>query len=228
MKFKSIQTMVVVFAGAALFTVVAALVVQVLMSGHHTQALVQQRSEKLLGELIEERLMALVVAQADIIQNDLEDPMLLSSNLAQINALLDVAGADGKPVLALSREEIIQILRTTLVNNPKFYAIYVGWEPDAFNSSDARYADQPGHNAVGRFMPWLYRTESGIELSYNVEMESEELLPTGDRAGEYYLWPRQHKRSFVVGLVSTSRWTLFRNCCKRLTVACMTVLATWP
>jgi methyl-accepting chemotaxis protein len=199
MQFKSIQTSVVVLAGAALLTVVIALAVHSGLSGIQTQSLIQERSQQLLGEVIEDRLVSLVQAQANNIQNELQDPMLLASNLAQLHGLLGSLGADGKTPLGIGREEIIQLLKSTLASNPKLYDLYTVWEPNAFGNNDALYAGQPGHDANGRFTAWLYRSGTDLQLAEITDSESEKILPTGLREGEYYLWPREHKRKSVVG-----------------------------
>ncbi|MCY1494628.1 Methyl-accepting chemotaxis protein McpU [compost metagenome] len=199
MKLKSIQFSVAALAGASVLAVVAALVLYALFAGARTQGLVQERTQRLLGQVIEERLAALARAQVSQIQRELDYPMTVASNLAQTNALIGKTDAAGAAQLAASREELINLLQHITDSNPKLLDAYLGWEPNAFDGSDDLYADQPGHDASGRFMPWWYRADGSLKLEpLGDTLESEKLLPTGVREGEYYLCPRQHKRNCVI------------------------------
>ena len=79
---------------------------------------------------------------------------------------------------------------------------FAGWEPGAFAGPDSLYAGQTGagYDASGRFMPWWYRKADG---SLTVEamgdtLESQKVLPTGVREGEYYLCPKERHKPCVI------------------------------
>ncbi|CAD5106863.1 methyl-accepting chemotaxis protein [Zestomonas carbonaria] len=199
MKLRSIQLSVALLAGASVLAVVAALVLYALFSGARTQNLVQERTQNLLGQVIEERLASLARAQVGQIQRELDYPMTVAATLAQTIALLGEADASGAARLAATREEIINLAERALAANPKLLDVYVGWEANAFDDSDDLYANQPGHDANGRFMPWWYRVDGQLKMELLGDtIESEKLLPTGVREGEYYLCPRQQKRNCVI------------------------------
>ncbi|WP_090261618.1 methyl-accepting chemotaxis protein [Pseudomonas panipatensis] len=202
MKFKSIQFSVVALAGASVLAVVAALVIYALFAGGRTQALVQDRTQALLEKVINERLVALARAQASQIQRELEYPLTVVKGLAQANMLMDQKDADGKPTLGISRGEMSNLLRQTVAQNPKLLDAFAGWEPNAFAGQDSLYAGQAsqGYDASGRFMPWWYRKADGsltVEAMGNT-LESQKLLPTGVREGEYYLCPKEKLKPCVI------------------------------
>ncbi len=68
MRFKSIQFSVVTLAGASILAVVVALVLYALFAGSRTQSLVQERTQGLLEEVVNQRLVALAEAQVGDLQ----------------------------------------------------------------------------------------------------------------------------------------------------------------
>ncbi|MCU9949315.1 methyl-accepting chemotaxis protein [Pseudomonas sp. PDM13] len=199
MKFRSIQFSVATLAGASVLAVVVALVLYALFAGARTQELVQTRTQALLEQIISERLLSLAASQVSDIQRELAYPMTVASSLAQTNALAGETDESGAVAMDSSRPEMINLLHHILANNPKLLDAYIGWEPNAFGE-DASFIGQPGHNAVGRFIPWWYRDASG-KLVMDVlgeTLESVKPLPTGVREGEYYLCPRDTKRPCVI------------------------------
>ena len=201
MKFKSVQTSVAALTGAIILVVVAALVLYALFAGHRSQALVQERTQTLLERFVEQRLAALVQVQTLKIQRELELPLQITADLARLNALLGMQDANGAPLLATSREELSSLLRETTAQNPKVLGTYIGWEPNAFDANDDIYAGPKdnGYDGSGRFLTWWFRNPDGsLGLDALGTMESEKLLPTGVREGEYYLCPKERKRPCVI------------------------------
>jgi len=201
MKFKSIQFSVAALAGAIVLAVVGALVLYALFSGARTQELVQQRTKGLLEQMINERLVTLARAQVSQIQRELEMPLLITADLARVNAMLGTTDENGSPLLSVSREELSNLVRETTAQNPKLLGSYIGWEPNAFDASDDIYAGPKGngYDGSGRFLPWWFRNADGsLGVDAIGYMESEKLLPTGVREGEYYLCPKERKRPCVI------------------------------
>lgn len=201
MKFKSIQFSVAFLAGASVLAVVVALVLYALFASGRTQNLVQQRTQALLEQVIEQRLYALALAQASEIQRELEAPLLITADLARVNAMLGMTDDKGSPLLSISREELANLVHETTAQNPKLLGSYLGWEPNAFDASDDIYAgsQENGYDGTGRFLPWWYRNADGsLGIDAIGSMESEKLLPTGVREGEYYLCAKERKRPCVI------------------------------
>ncbi|MGB4073597.1 MAG: methyl-accepting chemotaxis protein [Pseudomonas sp.] len=201
MRFKSIQFSVVILAGASILAVVVALVLYALFAGSRTQGLVQERTQSLLEEVIDQRLVALAEAQVGDLQREFEAPMNLSKFLATLNSQM-AQGADGATKVSLSRDELSTLVSVYLEKNPKLIDLYIGWEANAFDQDDDLYAGQEaaGYDATGRFMPWWYRDNGQLKVAAltAVQMESEKLLPTGVREGEYYLCPKASKQPCVI------------------------------
>jgi methyl-accepting chemotaxis protein len=200
MKFRSIQFSVVLLAGTSVLAVVAALVLYALFASNRTQELVEQRTQSLLEQTLEQRLSDLVQTQIVSIQRELEMPLQITADLARVNAMLGETDASGAPLLNLSREELASLLHETTKQNPKLLGTYYGWEPNAFDASDDLYAGEKGngYDGTGRFLSWWYRNADGtLGIDAISGFESENLLPTGVREGEYYLCPKEKKRQCV-------------------------------
>ena len=201
MKFNSIKFSVALLAGASVLAVVIALVLYALFAASRSQALVEERTHTLLEQIIEQRLISLIQAQASDIQRELDAPLHITADLARLNAMLGMNDSSGNPLLNISREELTSLVHETTAQNPKLLGSYIGWEPNAFDASDDLYAGKKGdgYDGTGRFLPWWFRNADGsLGVDAISSMESEELLPTGVRAGEYYLCPKERKRPCVI------------------------------
>ncbi|WP_044873537.1 methyl-accepting chemotaxis protein [Pseudomonas sp. LFM046] len=201
MKFRSIQFSIAALAGASVLAVVAALVLYALFSGARTQELVQQRTQALLEQVIEQRLIALAGSQVSQIQRELELPLGIAKNMANLNSLLGETDEAGNAKLTISREQLNNLVRQTTERNPKLNGSYVGWEPNGIDGMDANYAGQKGngYDGSGRFLPWWFRNADGSvgqdAIGY---MESQKMLNTGVREGEYYLCPKERKKPCAI------------------------------
>jgi len=201
MKFKSIQFSVAALAGAIVLSVVAALVIYALVSGAKTQEKVQQRTQEQFEQVIEQRLNALARTQVSQIQRELEAPLLIGAGLVHVNALLGSQDADGKPLLNISREQLINLIKENLQQNPKVLGAYIGWEKNALEHNDADYADnaKAGSAKDGRFLPWWFRNDDGsLGFSTLVDVDDQKVLSTGVRASEYYLCPKETGKTCVI------------------------------
>ncbi|MFA7822673.1 methyl-accepting chemotaxis protein [Aeromonas dhakensis] len=200
MKFKSIQFSVVTLAGAGILAVVGALVLYALLSGARTQNLIQERTQSLLEEVINERLIALAESQVGDLQKQFEVPLSLAKSLATLIGQMS-PGTDGTPSINLNREDLSSLLGVYLKKHTELIDLYIGWEANAFGS-DELYTGQKatGHDKDGRFMPMWYR--DGDTLKFDLVtaelMGSEKILPTGVREGEFYLCPKATRQPCVI------------------------------
>lgn len=71
------------------------------------------------------------------------------------------------------RNEISNVLRQTLINNPNFEGVYVAFEPNAFDGLDDEYVNAEGHDGTGRFIPYWYRDGNTIDLEPLVDYDTE-------------------------------------------------------
>jgi len=170
------------------------------VSRTHTQELVEASTQKLVNQMIGERLTALAQAQVERISRDLDEPMTLAVNLAATNAMLAksnqrVAVAE----LMVSRDEFSSLLRERLIAYPQLSGVYTGWEPNAFDGDDASHLGEAGNDENGRFLPWWARSPSGIQLNMLLDIDNEQRdAKFGNRIGEFYLCPKQSLRPCVV------------------------------
>ncbi len=196
--FRSIQTAFAALAGACTLTVIAALLLYALASGVRSQALVEERTRALIDGMVEQRVTALAQAQVNRIQAQLQAPLQIATSLARVHTLTALTGDDGMPMANLRREELINLARQTLIENPDLTSTYIAWEPNGVDANDLMYrGDEPGM-LDGRFASWIYRDGSGqMKIDRLSDIEDTRLLDTGIRAGEYYLCPREQLKPCV-------------------------------
>lgn len=91
----------------------------------------------------------------------------------------------------IAREKVIDQLKVTLEKTPSIIGVYTGWEPNAFDQKDKDYINKSGHDATGRFIPYVVRTGAGIKI-----VPLEDYDKPG--AGDYYLVPKQTKKATLL------------------------------
>jgi methyl-accepting chemotaxis protein len=202
MKFKSIQFSVAALAGAIVLSVVAALVLYALFSGARTQGMVQSQTQAQFEQVIEQRVSALARTQVSQIQRELEAPLLIAGGIVRVNELIAAKGADGTAKLTISREQLINLIKQNVEQNPKILDGYIGWEKGAIDHDDANYI---GTRIVGidpadgRFMPWWFRNEDGsLGLDKLGAVDDKTILSTGVRNSEYYLCSQETRKPCVI------------------------------
>ena len=88
MQFKSIQSAIVVLAGACLFVAVGLVTLYSINSADRSQRFVHDSSRELIERQVEERLTAVAAAQSQRIRRRLSDPFIVAGQLAELNRLL--------------------------------------------------------------------------------------------------------------------------------------------
>ncbi|PXX96684.1 methyl-accepting chemotaxis protein [Halomonas sp. LBP4] len=201
MRFKSLRTHVALLVGLCILAVVAVLVGYATLAASRSQALVAERTGELLEANAEQRLRALADARTQEIRRQLEQALAVAQGLADTNALMGKSDDRGRPRLTLGRRELSSLVRDKVVETPALLDAFIGWEPDAFGP-DALHAGKTdgGYDGSGRFMPWWYRTGEGdLEvLPLGDSMENEARNAQGIRKGEYYLCPRETRRTCII------------------------------
>ncbi|MBE7375988.1 methyl-accepting chemotaxis protein [Pseudomonas sp. AL-54] len=196
--FRSIQTSFAALAGACTLAIIAALLLYALISGMRTQELLESRTRALIDDMVEQRVTALAQWQVSHIQAQLQEPLQIAIGLARVNALPGLTDEQGMPMANLTREELINLARETLLQNPSLNSISIAWEPNGVDANDVMYrGDAPGM-LNGRFASWLYRDNSGsVVLDRLTDFEDTRMLETGVRAGEPYLCARERLKPCV-------------------------------
>ncbi|MBK7455170.1 MAG: HAMP domain-containing protein [Anaerolineales bacterium] len=89
---------------------------------------------------------------------------------------------------AANREETLLVIRGLVDNNPGILGAYVGYEPNAFDGQDKVYANQPGHDQTGRFIPYWNRLTGVMTLDPLADYET----------SDYYLIPKKTGADSVI------------------------------
>lgn len=201
MSFKSLQLSISVLTGACVLAVVVALSSYALYSSNQSQAQSKQRISSMFEQASQRHLTAIAKQHSEQIQRQLNTPMQVAQGIAQVNAMLGMQGSLGEPLLVATRQELNHLLKVTVEQNPNLLDAYIGWETNAFDASDDLYAgmSEMGNDEQGRFVPWWYRDVDGsAKVEPLPNPDSETLLSTGVREGEYYLCVKQGKRNCVI------------------------------
>ncbi|KMT20835.1 methyl-accepting chemotaxis protein [Clostridium cylindrosporum] len=105
----------------------------------------------------------------------------------QIKDTIEFYQADGKA----TREKVVEILKSNLKNTNAIVAAYVCFEPNAFDGKDKDYMNKPGYDKTGRFIPYVTKTEAGI----NVSKLSDYLNPDPNN---YYQIAKRTNKPFIM------------------------------
>jgi len=153
MQLKNIQMKIVVWAGICLLLTSAVIIVFSAVSMKNEA----EYNREIAYETASNIAVDVAGKTAADIKAELEVALDAARTLAQaLSGIKDEAN----PV-KLERDEVNSILRILLDKNPQFIGTYTGWEPNAFDGRDEDFRDSPGHDATGRFVPYLNRDESG-------------------------------------------------------------------
>ncbi|WP_237906046.1 methyl-accepting chemotaxis protein [Azospirillum brasilense] len=90
------------------------------------------------------------------------------------------------------REQLSTWLKSIAEANPEFLGVWVGMEPNALDGRDAEFANKPGSDASGRFLPYWNRGSGTVALESLVGYDD----PGSD--GAYYQIPKRTGHAMVV------------------------------
>ncbi|PID90612.1 MAG: hypothetical protein CSA97_02060 [Bacteroidetes bacterium] len=176
MRFSSIKHKIVVYVGLAIFLVL-------LLAG--TIIGVRKYRRELasnIGKIAQiARLVSLRVDGA--LEGGMHTATAMSSTLEAL-----VQNDDE----ALSRRKVRELQRQQLASNRNCIAMGIAFEPNAFDGLDRLYRDSVGHDATGRFIPYIFKQPGG---GFGLEP-----LVGYDKPGEgdWYLVPKQTLKQYVV------------------------------
>ncbi|MFD2614050.1 methyl-accepting chemotaxis protein [Paenibacillus gansuensis] len=116
----------------------------------------------------------------------------VQANLTQVEEKLNTfrnVMKTARTTNALSREEIVRMLRSELSMNDQLIAVYTVWEPNAFDGKDAsEVLKHPYDDATGRFVPYLSSAGGQIRAEPTLDYDKE-------GAGDFYLIPKKTKET---------------------------------
>jgi hypothetical protein len=143
------------------------------------------QSEKLITELSLTNGQNIAKENANIVKAEVEEALVGARTVAET---IEGTAVQGN---SMNREEVNNILNSILGDNPNFLAVYVGFEPNAFDGKDEQYKNTAGHDASGRFVPYWNRIGGSVNLVPLVDYDKE-------GAGDYYLLPKKTSQEVIV------------------------------
>ena len=112
----------------------------------------------------------------------------LTTVLGLTRAMRTTRGAD----MALTRTQVHELVKATILDTPDLNGSTVTWEPEALDGKDAEYAGKkPEYDATGRDMPYYSRESSG---GLHVEPI---VFPDKPHANDWYDFPKNTGRVYM-------------------------------
>lgn len=148
-------------------------------------------------------LVVLVGQVATTIKAQTDELQTQTTNVvaAQVSAELDRASEVAKGMVAAltglrsngatDRSAYDAILRTTVEQNPQLVGTWAGFEPDALDGNDRAFANGPGSDATGRYIPYFNRGSGEVVLEALVGYDQ-------PGAGDYYQLPKSLGRAVAI------------------------------
>jgi methyl-accepting chemotaxis protein len=117
----------------------------------------------------------------------------LETGLSEARALAySLSAVKANDTINLTRGEVNSMLESFIRKNEDFLGVYTGWEPNAFDGKDQKFANKRGHDETGRFIPYWVRGSSG-----QITMEPLKGYQT-EGTGDYYQLPKQKKHEVIL------------------------------
>ncbi len=195
MKVTSLQMRLVTIFGLCLLLTVGAVMVYGIVSTKNTETFATNLSSEFATAAAKELLLEKASAIAFEFDTELEVALDTARVLANV-----LSGIKDQSVhLNIDRDRINAILRSALVGNEIFMAVYSSWEPNALDELDDLYMGTEGHDQTGRYIPYWSRNEDGeISLAPLKDYENSQKYDNNVRKGEYYLLPRERKMECAI------------------------------
>ena len=97
--------------------------------------------------------------------------------------------------LSYNRDQVSNMIRLVLQDNPDLINIYIAFEPGAFDGNDGSFMAYPGltHDSNGRFVTWWTRKADG-----SIEQKKPLLDYKAEQASDYYACPKKTLKECVI------------------------------
>jgi methyl-accepting chemotaxis protein len=142
-------------------------------------------AQKQVKTLITSEITNLANEEAGSIQIWVEVYLDMARTLSQLMTRYDeIDRNDRRPLFNM-------MLRSLLEENPEITAVSTTWEPNVLDGRDAEFADTRGTDGSGRFIPYWFRSGTGIDVEPLVDYE----VPG---KGDYYLLPKKNGTEILV------------------------------
>lgn len=176
LKSNSILFKLSMLVGGGIFILVAAMVLFSTLS-----------SRKIAVENAKAEAIAVSKNYADQIKHKMNKAMLSARAIADGFSYVAISGTNA----AISREQAQKIGGQVLLSDPDYLGFTICFEPNAFDGRDNLFINKPGHDATGRFISYLTKSENG---GYVVEPLIDYTDP---EKAPWYFKPKEYKTDFV-------------------------------
>jgi len=178
MNLKSVQIRILFWAGICLLLTAGIIILY---------SAISERNSAI--KAAEEQAVSEAKGHAAQIRAELEAAFAVTRTLAQLFSSVK----DKENPIDIDREQVNGLLRKLLEENPYLVAVYMCWEPEAFDLLDTGYTDMEGHDKTGRFIPYWSRSKNGeIRLEPLVNYDKED-------PNNYYQLVRKSKKECILG-----------------------------
>ncbi|WP_027706713.1 methyl-accepting chemotaxis protein [Zooshikella ganghwensis] len=200
MKFRSVQTSILVYTSICLIISLFAVVGFALYTALNTQKYVSDTSQTLMSNEIKESLSSLTAGKAQRMQRRMEKAITAARTFAQSLEAYYQSGASMQ--IANSRELVSQITKHLIEANSDFLGAYTGWEANAFDGNDAMYKDGEFIHSMpssGQFAIYWNRSPSGkVDGRPLMNLYATKQTVSGIRESEYYLCPKETLNECII------------------------------
>ena len=149
-------------------------------------------------EISEDKVYSLAEKNASIVDSELEMSLLTIRAVAQsMQGFENVAIED-------RRDYYNNLLQNILLENDEVFGVWTCWEPNALDGLDSDYENKAGYDTTGRFIPYWYWADGGIEYDYLVDYDQAEYyLLAKDSGQETILDPFEYEVNGQAVLMTT-------------------------
>ncbi|WP_411821945.1 methyl-accepting chemotaxis protein [Leptospira sp. 'Mane'] len=117
--------------------------------------------------------------------------------MEQLNAMMGVIRGFRFPLMYASppRDQVISTMKEILKRNFNYFAMWVCYEPNAYDKQDARFKNSTGHDSTGRFVTYLHQADKEGDVRIEALKDYDNL----NGAGDYYQITKKTDKMSVVG-----------------------------
>jgi methyl-accepting chemotaxis protein len=155
-------------------TIVLSVVALLVLSMGGLVALLTQRAQATARDSAFAYAGAVAEQEAGRVRADVETAVGTAADLS--STLTAQAGT------TRSRRAADAVQRQLLLAHPSYLGVWTGWQPQAFDGADRKYAGTNGTDRTGRYVPYWHRQGSGVALSALADYDTA-------GAGDYYQIP---------------------------------------
>jgi len=184
---KNLQIKIAFWTGICLLTTAAVIIIY---SATEMKKRAESDREKAIRDA-QYYVEAVAKQHANAVKGELQKGLDTAHTLAQM-----LSGIKSREIGSeLGRDEANAVLKSILSQNPGFIAVYTAWEPNAFDSLDSGYANEPGHDETGRYIPYWYMDEKN-----EIKVKPFSLVSSLRRWNEedYYLLPGKTGKDVII------------------------------